>query len=690
MMSTTEESLQTTVTLPQQTRYEMKNFYKVTLVGTEGVGKTSFLGGLALLGCDVLSRPPFHLFASDGSTKQYLNQIVRAFRAGHWAAPTNVTTMLQFMIFRQSIGSKIQMMTLDYPGEDFRKAYNELSLENMKQFSDHLMESDVVLLLIDSLDLKRVRNDVDSEVIREKLQTSIEVIWQLANTNSGKDAKPILRNIDVGICVTKCDRIPILKKSIHGFRRGMNVTRNYVKKRLGDFDTNLREVGRIRNICYFPISAVGETISPTERIGDSKQSVSIDTLRLPDAMNLTPFGYEAIFDWIEGRSRRDWQNWFWMTFVPFIVSLCVIVGIGWSAKWIYDREREKDSLTTLSNEHFSPAERLSQIENNSAPLPDSSVIKEKQRSLMDEELDFQEKKIENSEDEKTLLEIHGYLEQLELREFEIVKERLRHLKEKINKKLVEIRHAAVQMAYNEKSEGFTELAEIFLTNHPDEYQAEKVRELLDEYGLGQMNDKRSRIHKIAIRNSSLMQAKADLIFDFIKEYQSKLTEDEVREMKTAMDLVKRFTEGMRYRMTLKQFGGFSYPEDQVLNIKIGNRTYSCPSNGKAMTINPSYEIIFDWKSGEPIRIELDAYAGYLWGGVETVAMRESTAPDAIELLKEKTMLVPNKGSFDWSLPKFMSTGGYFVDFAFDAITSEEWKAFENYIKPGNSWKEEMK
>ncbi|MDR1493580.1 MAG: hypothetical protein LBT05_12785 [Planctomycetaceae bacterium] len=687
MMSTTEESPQPLVALPRQTSRKVKNVYKLTLVGTEGVGKTSFLGGLALIGGDVLSRPPFHLFASDGPTKQYLNQIVRAFRAGRWAAATTVTTMLQFTIFRQASGSKIQMMTLDYPGEDFRKAYNELSPDAMKQFSDHLIESDVILLLIDAIDLKRIRNDADGKTIREKLQTGLEVIWQLANTNSAKGDKPIIYNIDVGICVTKCDMIPILKKSIHGCRQGKNVTRNYVKKRLGDFDANLREVGRIRDICYFPISAVGETISPAERIGDSKrQNISADTLRLPDPMNLTPFGYEAIFDWIEGRSKRNWRNWFWITFVPFIVSLCAIAGIGFGTKWIYDREREKDSLATLSNEHFSPADRISKIEGQ----PSSPEVKEKQRSLMDEELDFQEKKIENSEDEKTLLEIHDYLEQLELREFEIVKERLQRLKGKINKKLVEIRYLATLTAYREKSESFTELAEKFLANHPDEYQAKKIQELLEEYGLGQMNDKRSRIHKIAIRNASLMQAKADLIFNFIKEYESKLTADEVREMKTAIDLAKRFTEGMRCRATVKQFGGFSYPEDQVLNIKIGNRTYSCPSNGKATTINPSYEIIFEWKSGEPIRIELDAYAGYLWGGIETVAARESTAPNAIEILKEKITLVPNKGSFDWSLPKFMSSGGYFVDFSFDAIAGEEWKAFENYIKPGNFWKEDLK
>src|SRR5271157_5039567 len=96
---------------------------RVCLLGSEGSGKTCFLAGLAVLG-----EPNRHtrvtVKPTDSVTVDYLDELSRTLRCQQWPPPTSMTTILNMTIGLR--GKLIDVLIVDYPGEDFRTELRRL------------------------------------------------------------------------------------------------------------------------------------------------------------------------------------------------------------------------------------------------------------------------------------------------------------------------------------------------------------------------------------------------------------------------------------------------------------------------------------------------------------------------------------------------------------------------------------
>lgn len=201
-----------------------------------------------------------------------------------------------------------------------------------------------------------------------------------------------------------------------------------------------------------------------------------------------------------------------------------------------------------------------------------------------------------------------------------------------------------------------------------------------------MPNARDEIKKIRVANREHLAEKSKRIFEFISIHRDCLTKSELTAMERAATLARQFSENHTYNGHLIRYGGFAYKEDQLAHVFVNGRV-ACTheSNGKSKEVNPSIPFTFQWQCGDSIQLEIRAYAGRIWGGVETVADRKLQSPTSLKLLTGRNNLTPWTSSWDWSIPQHMDKDGYFIECRIEEILNEDWKVFEDYITPGNAW-----
>src|SRR4051812_20511713 len=110
-----------TVDRPVVAGKRSKTVTRVCVLGSEAAGKTCFLAGLA-----VLSEPDrnsgFQAMGRDDDSQRYLKELGDAIRAQSWPPFTTQTRLIDLDVnYRRTL---LNLLVMDYPGEDFRQAYN--------------------------------------------------------------------------------------------------------------------------------------------------------------------------------------------------------------------------------------------------------------------------------------------------------------------------------------------------------------------------------------------------------------------------------------------------------------------------------------------------------------------------------------------------------------------------------------
>jgi GTP-binding protein EngB required for normal cell division len=278
--------------------------YNISLLGTEGTGKSCFLAGLNYIGSNPLN-DSLTVFPkmNDPVAKQYLENAADEFRCGKFPKGTQETTFLEFDVQPKNSRNVMTIRTVDYPGEDFRDGITKgTPQEKIKEFAEHLLKSDIIILLIDPKDIPDSENNKQSAK-RNKILNSINANLQAARhklvqtTEKDKTLKA-----DVCIAVTKFDRLPEFEKAKNARDGGQQVAKDFVLEHWKNFEKNLAGATDIslKKKEYFPISAVGNTLQTdnTDAYRDEDNPV------VPDKDNLAPFGYDVLFHWIEDRKNK--------------------------------------------------------------------------------------------------------------------------------------------------------------------------------------------------------------------------------------------------------------------------------------------------------------------------------------------------------------------------------------------------
>ena len=651
--------------------------YNITLIGTEGTGKTCFLAGLAVLGLNPANSTPLQIIPPDEKTKKYLNNLRDTLQNGSWVPPTNISTLLGFDLFLKRTKTTMRLQMLDYSGEGFRKAFNESTPESAQEFSEHIAKSEIALLLLDARDLLTINEKNYRHSLNEKLQSQLAAVWE----KTGKET-------DLAVLVTKSDTIPELKKAAAKRDHGAAATRRFVKKYLGDFTETLRSAAKIqgikfkkipkidnRKIIFYPVSAVGETDPATGR---------------PVKNNVKPYGYETVFQWIAARQKRHaWRK-------VLFASVCVIVLLGiacffWGSSIVATWEQERKFYDMINTPHLSVVEKLERINEF---VIETERMRGCREQLIYEKLDELKERTGKASDNQMLEEIRSELVRLEELGAGGLENELRLRKEEVDHALVRYYSERVKVAFKSKPLDFERYAVDFLARYPNGPEAEEIKKMLDQAGLDKMKTAKSLLRDIAVRSPSQLQSKMERLGSFLREFENRLAPDERREMREAIDLAKKFLEGAEYTITVKRYGGFAYADYLKLNMMVGKTVHELHrSKEKVKDAHPGEVFSFRWKSGEEILMEIQAPGGTItYGNYTRAASDKSSDVDALALLNGKKTLtpaIPQNGSYwDWSLPSRKAPGGYYVICGIQNVSPEQWKAFEKYIKPGDAWKEE--
>jgi len=227
----------------------------------------------------------------------------------------------------------------------------------------------------------------------------------------------------------------------------------------------------------------------------------------------------------------------------------------------------------------------------------------------------------------------------------------------------------------------------------DEYRAgddvEKVRGMLIGIVDERIQERRDAIRKMPLGTSSQVAAKANAIFEFTREFERQLPEDEVASMREAAGIA-RLAAGQgkpgQWEVTLVRSGGLTVDYWQSVIIskaRGGESIHTFKENGDGATKDKNWSsspVRIAWQAGEPLHVRLKI-VGRAWN--VDVGYLEDRGPMAIGSLVGRRPLNVEPGSESYSQEPYVEFRVSGPDGA--AIGRNDWQAVEDFIVPGNRW-----
>lgn len=627
-----------------QTAKETSNLIRVCLLGSEGSGKTCFLAGLAILG-EPNRKSPLTITPTDQVTASYLDELANTLRRQEWPPPTNMTNVLTMRVGIDS--SLIEIVVVDYPGEDFREALRTLKYEQIETLYQHYTQADAIFLLFDPhTDL------LESDTVREKqikrqmahLQ-AIADIWAERCTKKSGEAHS---HVDVGVILTKCDTVPSLQTP--------SQAQTYFKAHADGLDQKIRQ--NANKVKYFALSAIG---------GESESDDNDDEHAIPGG-KLQPFGYDQLFQWV--RRRHSHRRTRHRRLVVWITAITVIAACA--AYFGYDEFARSRLYAILDNPNLSTVEKLQRT----ADASNNDVLRRRAKLLRDELVEV-EGYLSGADSEPAISLLISLLGQYREARPGALTSEIDDLLQVADVRKEDILFQLVDDSYNGKLSDFTEHAAKFLREYSKSSRCEKVRVLLGVYRTQQQQAARQRIKAMAVHDQSSLLSKSEHIFKFLEEYGKDLAEEEKMLMKRAAELGRQFSERHTYSLTLKRSGGFLKPRSQGVWLVVdGNIVEKRDSSGASRIVTwPQDELKIQWKSGESVKIILRNRAYF----DKDVAWMEDRGVVALRLLGSKQVLT--QFAEGWKV----YCDEAFVEYQVTGISVDDWRAVEAYLTPGGVW-----
>lgn len=617
---------------------------RVCLLGSEGSGKTCFLAGLAILG-EPNRASPLTVTPTDQVTASYLDELGNTLRRQEWPPPTNMTNVLTIRVGIDS--SLIEIVVVDYPGEDFREALRTLRYEQIETLHEHYAQADAILLLFDPhTDLSESGAVRERQIERQMAHLqAIADIWAERCTKKPGEAQS---HVDVGVILTKCDTVPTLQTPPQA--------QAYFRTHAEGLDQKIRQ--NASEVKYFALSAIGGECESEDQ--DAEHAIPSRTLQ--------PFGYDQIFQWVRRRHahRRTRRSRLAKRAIAIIiVALCI-------AYFVYGAFTRSRLYAILDNPNLSTVEKLQRT----ADASDDDVL-QRRAELLRDELVRVEGDLKDADSESDISPLISVLGQYREARPGALASEIDYLLQVADDRKQDILFQRVIDSYNKDDNDFTELAAKFLREYPISSRCDKVRELLGVDRKRRQQSARKRIKAIDVHDQSSLLGKSERIFEFLDEYGKDLADEDKALMKRAAELGRQFSERHTYSLTLKQSGGFKKSRSQGVWLVVdGSIVEKRDSSGASRSVTWPHDVLkIDWQSGESVKIILRD----LEFVDEDVAWMEDRGAIALRLLGSKQFLT----RFAEGWKEYCDEA--FVEYQVTGISEEDWKAVEAYLTPGGAW-----
>ena len=269
----------------------------VCMLGLMAAGKSTFLAGLAILG-EPDRGSGLTVRGLNEKSVSYLKELGDTLRLRRWPGPTNVVNLFEIEVI--AAGQVLNLLILDYPGDDFRVQLQRFVAGAAEELRTRLAEAEACLLLLDperELRPESELTDAERNVQIDRLSALVHTVADLrskrqtvsaaaaptgnAKAHAARGKSPGLFP-DLAVVVTKADLVPELPTSA--------AAEAFLQRRVPNVLARLQE--NARHVRCFAVSAVGET----ER---TPEGHVIPATR----GRLAPRGYLELFRWLVRRRK---------------------------------------------------------------------------------------------------------------------------------------------------------------------------------------------------------------------------------------------------------------------------------------------------------------------------------------------------------------------------------------------------
>ena len=484
---------------------------KAVILGSTAAGKSTFIGGLGLLG-SADRNLGIQVHAKENADSKglvYLKRLKSFLNNQEWPPPSHTTEVIELSVIYKS--SVIEITLIDYPGIDFQEELSKLDSEKNPALFKAYQDADFLIILLDAKVDLNIGNDGSAvlknqalerqesilQVIREKMLQKNATIFDLINNLRLKRIP-----LNIALVITKIDQLPQIQNS--------EDAENLIKNEAKNFYDNILNLDS--KVEVFALSAVGNT----ELIEVEGRKI------LMPAKVLNPVGYDEIFDWIiKVRKTVSWG--------PTIVyaGLVGLLLILFSCLLLIQKNEVQ---VIIADGNLTPTQKLERIKNVFIGIPVFLNDEEAKNRLIDSIAEGFEKRIAGLPGDGEAL----YQEIKEIEKIRVVYPRIQSRLESILEQAYAKREDAlfekIKITYSEKDSDFIKKANVFLREFPNGRHGPKVRELIEENKNSEMEKEKVYLHNFQITTSNTLLEKSKLIKAFLTKWKTQIKEEQFTSM----------------------------------------------------------------------------------------------------------------------------------------------------------------
>lgn len=606
---------------------------RISLMGSEGSGKTCFFAGLSWLG-GAAQRSEFGLVGRDEASQAFVNELRETLARNELPQSTRKTDDLALDILYR--GTRIGIDIENFAGEEFRAVGTEL--RSGSPLFEKYLRSQYLVLFLD------IENDVDRNVAENA--DRLDAVLNLLSTEAFCD-----RSRKLAIVLTKSDL-----RGFAGPKATSAAARDYLKARKPGLFEKIERLGYDKR--FFFLAPIGRST-------------------LSDGQPPDPFGYEALFDWIVGdiRARRT-ASWIRRHRIPLVAAGVAILlaagfGIGSHVQRILADRR-------LVNPNATSEEIDRTMESASQQAKDKRI---------DKEIVDMEEKLPSVDSLSRLEGFQNRVAQLKGVGSAIIDGRLSELDRQLREKREDLLLA--QLRELERLGDIARCRETigryYLDDLASKRRTDEVKDIGKRLDNREQGNKRAEIRSVVVESRRLdkLKSKCDLVDKF--DFPDPATK---RDAARAVAVGRLFLSCAPYHVEIKGASGLPSAHRTRLELSNLGPTFSQhteTTHQKSRSPQWDTKVNFQWKPGDRIRIEW-LWSSH-WGPSDTTIGKKDFSDPWTALLDALggVALDPDTGAFharlNGSTPRATIICSEFPEPSKDA------QLFRLYIAPGTYWQD---
>lgn len=597
------------------------------MVGSPGVGKTSFLGALGLIAQS--PRGGMTITAADGETRRRLDDLRQSFKQGHWPPKTFHGQSFEFQLHRGRQTVTVQID--DIAGEAFETAMNRGEHdEATRRTATLIRQTDQLLLMIDG-----GRLDGDHPMPQLELTQAIEDKRLAA---SGRPTR-------VAVVITKadlCTRYPV---------RTPAQAKKRVAGRLPELADAIKH--RVDHVEWIPISVCG--------FGDGKAGKK--TVNVDPQPTFSPSGFEPLLDLMLALADEP-RRGRWRTLLGIAIA-AVFLGFAVVRYRDYEAGVERRRIEN-------PAVRIldlpTSVSKTNEPVLRARILQVIRQASLD---------IDSATTPREIDTILRRVADLPTAAENLVADELAELDKRGQKRNESLLFDRVTDAEaSGDAESISEAVDQYLKRHSSDPRAEQVRSLLSKQEDKRRTAARNDIKAVVVRDAATLERKLELIRNYLDQFEAVVSPVEGEQIRVAIRATREMLEPKTYDVTLVRTAGLDRPRAHGVVVAVDSKDVAkFDDSGTVAEKVWNRKFNVRWQMGERIELKL---LNYRFRNSD-IAYFDAGGPLSILVLARKSTPARFSDAFLTIRPPVSIT------LRCDQLDDDTVTAIEQWVYPGDAW-----